>query len=467
MFEPLRKPRVAVLGLTIEIYKEAYPDYLERSQKQLDAFLAELKTVTDISSSRICYCQKQISQQIHEAETDDVDALLVIPMSYTASLMSALPIARTSLPVIIWNTQELLRFDSNYTPDTLLMNHVTQGTQDVTSVLHRAGRIFGIESGHYQDKTAIMRLGQWLNAAKTMRFAKKMRVGLLGLPFQDMGDFGVDETLMSMTWGPYAIHITPAVLVHLLEKVSDSDAVRIIDEDKKRFDVDPAIDRETHLISARLEIAMRRLVEQYELDALSMNFRDIIDDGRFPTMPFLGLNKLLADGLGYAGEGNITVAAHMAQLRQLCGIANFTEIYTVDYVDNRMLMTHMQECNSALARKDRKVRLVRKDFWVPGMSPYVGMHFTLEPGPVTLTNILVDASNRFSYITYETSITDMQPLPKFDIPHWAVELDEPVGDFLTRYSMAGGMHHLIAVPGYQSDTLQKLAHLQNFDFTAL
>jgi len=45
-------------------------------------------------------------------------------------------------------------------------------------------------------------------------------------------------------------------------------------------------------------------------------------------------------------------------MRQLCGEANFTEIYTVDYLQNRMMMTHMQECNLALARKDRKIRLV-------------------------------------------------------------------------------------------------------------
>ena len=98
------------------------------------------------------------------------------------------------------------------------------------------------------------------------------------------------------------------------------------------------------------------------------------------------------------------------------------------------------------------------------MGPYVGMHFTLEPGPVTLTNITEDAGGRFGYIACETSIADMAPFENFDIPHWMVELEGPVGDFLTRYSMAGGTHHLIAAPGHQAAALRKLAHLQGFDF---
>lgn len=209
---------------------------------------------------------------------------------------------------------------------------------------------------------------------------------------------------------------------------------------------------------------MRRLVEEHRLDALSMNFLALMEDGRCGTMPFLGINKMMAEGLGYAGEGNATAAAHMAQMRLLCGSANFTEIYTVDYAANRMMMTHMQECNPALARRDREVRLIRKEFWAPGVRPYAGMHFTLEPGPVTLTNVTTDAGGAFRYIAAEAEIRDMPPLPHFDVPHWIVQLRESVGDFLTRYSLAGGTHHLVSVPGHRAEALRKLAYLQGFEF---
>ncbi len=463
----VEKPRVMVLGLSLEIYKEAFEGYMDRLQAQLDLFQAQLEPVADIIASRLCYRQDHVSEQVRAAEASEADALLLIPLSYTASLMTAIPLSRTTLPIVIWNTQELEGIDDGYTYDDLLMNHVPQGTQDVTSVLFRSGKAFGMESGHYRDRQAIERLGEWLDAARAMQGARRIRVGLLGQPFQDMGDFGVDETKMATRWGPYAIHLSPAHLVRLLDQVDDGEVGTVMEGNRERFDVAEEVTEEIHRTSVRLEIALRRLVEAHDLDAFTMNFRELVDDGRFPTMPFLGVNKLLADGMGYAGEGNVTLAAHMAQMRQLCGVSNFTEIYTVDYVQNRMVMTHMQECNPGLARKDRKVRLIKKDFWALGMGPYVGMHFTLEPGPVTLTNFTEDPDGGFGYVAYETSIVDMPPFVDFDVPHWLVQMDESVAEFLTRYSMAGGTHHLIAVPGHRSDSLRKLAHLQGFGYTAV
>jgi len=198
-----------------------------------------------------------------------------------------------------------------------------------------------------------------------------------------------------------------------------------------------------------------------------MNFLDLVADGRCPTLPFLGINKLMAEGLGYAGEGDALTAAFMAQLRQLAGAATFAEMYTADYAARRIVMTHMQECNPALARRDRRIRLVPKTFWAPGMQPYVGMHFTLEPGPVTFAVLAVGAGGALRVLGYETNICDRAPFAGLDIPHWVVQLDEPAGEFLTRYSLAGGPHHLAAAPGRHAAALRKLAALQGFGFTDL
>ena len=130
---------------------------------------------------------------------------------------------------------------------------------------------------------------------------------------------------------------------------------------------------------------------------------------------------------------------------------------------NLILMSHMQECNPAFARKDRKIKLVHKDFWAKGIGPYAGMHFSLEPGHVTLVNITTDPDGDFYYICYETDIYDMPPLDNFDIPHWFIKPDEEAGKFLTRYSMAGGTHHMVSVPEHCADMIAKLAVLQNFD----
>ncbi|MBM4050480.1 MAG: hypothetical protein FJ279_35750, partial [Planctomycetes bacterium] len=457
MFKPVAKPRIAALGLSLPLYAEALPGLIKTMQRQLQAFVAEVAPHADVASSKLCYQHEQVAEGVAQAEADGVDALLVVPLSYTASLMSLQPLVRTKLPLVIWNTQEALEFGEDYDFDALAKNHVTQGTQDVTNALCRSGRVFGMESGHYQDAAALAKLGDWLAAARAFRAAHALRVGILGAPFQDMGDFGVDTTLMASRWGPYVVQLSVARFVELMKQVPDEELLKMAACDREQFEVAADLDEDTHRKSLAAEWALRQIVAQDRLDAFTMNFLDLMADGRCEVMPLYAVNKLMADGMGYAGEGNVTIAAHSAQMRQLCGQANFTEIYTLDYQRNRMMMTHMQECNPALARRDRKVRLIKKPFWAPGIAPYVGMHFTLEPGPVTLTNLTTDAQGRFHYIAYESRIVDMPPLPRLDVPHWVVALDEPVGDFLTRYSCAGGTHHLVSVPGHRADALRKLA----------
>lgn len=465
--EKLRQPRIAVAGLSLELYHNTFKGFDKLLARQFDLFCSGIKAHADIEYGKVCYLQEHLDDVIKKAEALELDALLLIPMCYTASIVALRPLLKTSLPIVIWNTQEAESIDNNYDFDVLVKNHVTQGTQDVTNVLLRSGKIFGMESGHCRDKKQLGKLGEWFMAARAFRFASRCKVGLLGLPFQDMGDFGIDETAMLSKWGPYIVHLSMGRYVELINKVSAKEIRKSIASDKKNYEISPEITDEIHSVSARLEIALRNLLEENKLHAFSMNFRELISDGRIPSMPFLGINKMIGEGLGYAGEGNVTIAALMAEMRQLAGIANFTEIYTVDYKKNLMVMTHMQECNSAMARKDTKVKLVRKDFWADGISPYVGMHFTLEPGLVTLVNITTDADGKFFFIVYETEIMDRKVFKKFDIPHWVIKLNEPVADFLTRYSVAGGTHHLVAIPGKQLSSIAKLALFHKFQLKTI
>jgi len=453
-------PRVVVLGISLDLYGKVLPEYYDRQREQLKRFVAEFDGRMAVEKGVFCHRPEQVASAIHAAESAAADALLLVPLSYTTSMTTVPALLETNLPVLVWNTQEATEIRDDYGFDDLLMNHVPQGTQDITSVLVARGKRFGMVSGHYRDESALAELADWCCAARAARAAKRSRVGLMGGAFPGMGDFGVDLTRMELEWGPRVVPVSVARLLNEREAVSESEVRAEMMANRERYEFAPDVTDEIHAMSVRLGAALRKIAEAEELDAFTMNFLDLIEEKRLGTLPFLGINKLVGEGLGVSGEGDVKTAANMAQLRRLCGIANFTEIYTIDYKADRMMMTHMQECNPALARKDRKVRIVKKDFWAPGIAPYAGMHFTLEPGDVTLAALAGNPDGALSYLVYETRIRDMGPLPNFDIPHWITELDEPAGEFLTRYSEKGGPHHLAAVPGRMAGRIEKLARLQ-------
>lgn len=463
----IEKAKVAVIGLSLELYHHTWPDYIEKQDKQLKKFIGGIEGSVEILFHNVCYLTKQVENKISLASNNQADALLIVPMCYTASYMSVPALLETNIPLIIFNTQELYEVKDGFDDDDLIMNHVIQGTQDVTNMLVRGNKVFGLVSGHYQDESAINDLKEWLNAAKAFKCSKKSRVGLLGTPFQDMGDFGVDETMMGTKWGPHIIYLSLGRFHEIIESIDEKSINIVVERDRDFFEVEGKLSEETHRNSIRLELALRKLIEENNLDAFTMNFLDIVNDGRFNAIPFLGINKMLSEGLGYAGEGDVARAALMSQMRVLCGSANFTETYTVDFKRNLILMDHMQECNPAFARKDRKVKLIHMDFWAKGIGPYAGMYFTLEPGPITLVTITTRSDGSFYYVCYETKIFDAEPLENFFKPHWFIQPDESVGTFLTRYSMVGAPHHIVAVPGHCAGKISKLAFLQNFECVVL
>ncbi len=473
MFNPsstlVNSPQLAVIGFTLELYSQNFPGYMDRLNGQLERFCDAIQKHTGATCAltSLCFTAEQTATFMAAAEKAQVDAILLIPLSYACSGVIVPVLQTTQIPLIIWNTQEAETITTDYDFDDLLMNHVTQGTQDITSVLLREGKIFGMESGHYLDQAALSRLNEWLQAARAIHYGRQRRVGLLERPFAGMDDFHYDVATLEAKLGFQVKHLTLSDFIAAKKAVTEQEVDQIVQEDHERFEIAPTVSSETHRLSVRLEIALRKTVSDYRLDAFTMNFMDLTNHPEVGTLPFFGINKLIAEGLGYAGEGDVLRAAQMALLRSLNGAANFTEIYTIDYQQNRLLMTHMQECNPALARRDRKIRLVKKDFWAPNIQPYLGMSFTLEPGPVTLTSLTTLAKNALHYINYETCIADIEPLPKLDTPHWLVQLNEPAGAFLNRYGLAGGAHHLIALPGHCGSLLRKLAHLQGLTVSYL
>ncbi len=70
-------------------------------------------------------------------------------------------------------------------------------------------------------------------------------------------------------------------------------------------------------------------------------------DGRHysESIPFAAISKLISEGMGYGGEGDILCAISVWILHQIAGRSTFTEMFTTDYKNNRIFMSHMGECN--------------------------------------------------------------------------------------------------------------------------
>jgi L-arabinose isomerase len=151
-------------------------------------------------------------------------------------------------------------------------------------------------------------------------------------------------------------------------------------------------------------------------------------------------------------------------LHELAGEANFTEMFTMDLGGGTVLMSHMGEGNWRMARTDSPVELRCDPF--PLLSLRIdpaSLRFTARPGPVTLLSLTTVREGRLRFIVAEGEVVDSPPIPAIKRVHFKFKPDQPLSQFLTRFSEVGGSHHQAMAYGHLAPTLLKVAKLMGVD----
>jgi L-arabinose isomerase len=210
---------------------------------------------------------------------------------------------------------------------------------------------------------------------------------------------------------------------------------------------------------------LRSLIAEHRLDALTYQFMAFGDDERSPTVPFVAASRLMAEGVGFGGEGDLIGAAGSALLNWLQPPASFSEVFTVDFAGDALFFSHMGEANVAMARRDRPIPLVARPTPITRTR---GRQLTLvtsfEPGPATLMALTLVGAQRWRCIAAPGTIQDYGPLPSLCVPHFKLKPAGDVRSFLTAYAQAGGPHHNAVCFGDATPRLRAAAELIGADY---
>jgi L-arabinose isomerase len=182
----------------------------------------------------------------------------------------------------------------------------------------------------------------------------------------------------------------------------------------------------------------------------------------------LAASKLLADGYGFGGEGDVTSAAAVTLLQRLTGAADFFESWGMDFEVGAVLKNHMGEGNLAFAREDMPKRLVRKPFGFGGSVEYNAVpSFVLREGDATLMNLTTGQGGGICIIASEGKVVDFKPVTGVDSPHGKFRPDRPFKEYLSAYAQAGGTHHGALCYGRRADDIRLLCGILDLKFTQI
>ncbi|MBI5723902.1 MAG: hypothetical protein HZA50_08095 [Planctomycetes bacterium] len=457
-----RRPRVGLLGLMLELYDTLAPQLrADRENWVRASLLPALAPAADVEFRRAVASAADIRAEIGHFVEAKVDAVLVVCLSYSPSLNTAEPLARCGLPVIVWNTQELWAVDENYGPAELTANHGVHGTQDLCSVLTRMGAAFEYVTSHVRDGRATSELGRFFNAAAAATDLRRLRVGLLGYAFPGMGDFAIEPSRFTATLGPTVCPLTVDEYIRRAASAAESDVQAMVDDYRRSYDLAVDLAPADLDATARAELALRGMVADNKLDAITYQFLAFGEDERTETVPFVAASRMMSEGVGFGGEGDVIGAAGAWLLHRLCPPATFSEIFTIDFAGNSLLMSHMGEANVAMIEQGRKANMVARPSPITRTRKrQLALRWSFRPGPATLFALVQGPGGRWRFIVSKVGIVPFEPRPTLAVPQFKI-LPAPgdVRGWLTRYAKAGGPHHNAVCLGDAREQLLAVARL--------
>ncbi|MDO8683493.1 MAG: hypothetical protein Q7N50_08435 [Armatimonadota bacterium] len=460
------KPKIGLLGLYIELYDNALPEVRPR----IDGFCATIaeelqERDIDVVTTNICRLESEFEAAIKSFEDTGVDAVVTLHLAYSPSLESAQALAKTKLPIIVLDTTPTYEYGPEQNAAELMYNHGIHGVQDMCNLLIRNGKPFEIESGHWEKSDVLDRIAAWAEAAMAVTAMKTARVGIIGAQFKGMGDFAIPFEVLRSTIGIETIHCDPSVIQSLVPDKDDKAVEDCIASDQVRFmaeDLDLARQRET----TRACLGVRRWIEKENLTAFTMNFMQIDKASGLPTVPFLEASKAMADGIGYAGEGDVLTAALVGALMSVFTDTTFTEMFCPDWHGDSIFLNHMGEMNLSLSATKPKLR--EMDFpWTDAENPIFAVG-KFKAGEAVLVNLAPGPNDSYSLIVAPVTMLDIKGKDNMsDLIHGWFRPEMPVGDFLEEYSRAGGTHHLALVYGDVLEQIVRFGMLMGWNVVAL
>jgi len=461
-----RKPRVAVLALTLDLYEQLAPGLREGREAWLRReLLPALEARAEVLFDGAAFGAAAVEERVAQYEAQGAEALVVICLTYAPSQIALPALRRTRLPIVIWNTQELWAVDERFTTALMTDNHGVHGTQDLANVLLRSNVPFEYVTSHVNDPHGMAHLEHFLRAAAVVARLRRLRLGLMGYPFPGMGDFACDTTHLAASLGCTWESLAVESYIDRAEAAPGAEVAAIVADYRERYAVAADVSDQDLDATARAEWALRSMLAERNLDGFSYQFMAFGENRRTQTVPFVAASRLMAEGLGFAGEGDLPGAVNTWLVQQMAGPASFSEIFTIDFAGNALFLSHMGEANVAMARCERRVPLVARPKPITRtLGRQLALATSFQPGPATLCALALGPAQRWRLIVSRVTIADFGPLDGLPVPHSTMRVDCDVRDWLTAYAKAGGPHHHAICFGDARPRLARLAALLQADY---
>jgi len=355
--------------------------------------------------------------------------------------------------------------------DFMNLNQAAHGDREYGFINARLKKNNKVVVGYWKRPEVQKQIAEWMDVAVAYSESFNIKVARFGDNMRSVGVTEGDKVEAQIQFGWTVDYYGIGDLVQYVKAVTDKEIDQLMEEYAELYDFDygpySKEDWEASVrIQASYEIALKRFLDERGYNAFTTNFEDLHG---MRQLPGLAVQRLMAQGYGFAGEGDWKTAALNRLMKVMSHNQNtgFMEDYTYELAAGQesILQSHMLEVDPGLAANRPKILVA--PLGIGNREDPARLVFDGKAGEGVVVS-MADFGTHFKLLINEiTAFEPTVPAPRLPVARVLWKVKPNFHDAVRTWIENGGGHHTVVSLNLTADQIVTYAKLVNLDYVLI
>ncbi|EGP4720736.1 MULTISPECIES: L-arabinose isomerase [Enterococcus] len=347
--------------------------------------------------------------------------------------------------------------------DFMNLNQSAHGDREYGFINARLNKQNKIVVGYWKRPEIQKEIADWMDVAVAYNESFGIKVARFGDNMRNVGVTEGDKVEAQIQFGWTVDYFGIGDLVQVIDRVSDEEVEQLFEEYKELYtfdygDYEEKTWEEHVKVQAQQEIGIRRFLEEGGYNAFTTNFEDLYG---MKQLPGLAVQRLMAEGYGFAGEGDWKTAAidRLLKIMARGKDTGFMEDYTYELASGQeaILESHMMEVDPTLA--STKPRIVVSPLSMGDREDPARLVFDGKAGEGVVVS-MADFGTHYKLLINEVEAFEpTTEAPNLPVARVLWKTKPNFHEGVHSWIQAGGGHHTVVSLNLTTDQIETWAKL--------
>ncbi|SLM63111.1 MULTISPECIES: L-arabinose isomerase [Dickeya] len=358
--------------------------------------------------------------------------------------------------------------------DFMNLNQTAHGGREFGFIGARMRLAHQVVAGHWQDSNAQARIAKWMRVAAARQESRQLKIARFGDNMREVAVTEGDKVAAQIQFGYSVSAWGPGDLAGVIDDISHGEVDTLIEEYEASYQLSDAVKlhgpkRQNLLDAARIELGLKRFLQQGSFHAFTTNFENLHG---LKQLPGIAVQRLMQQGYGFGAEGDWKTAALLRCMKVMAqglpGGTSFMEDYTYHFSPGTPLVlgAHMLEVCPSIASENKPLLDVQY-LGIGGKADPARLIFSAPAGPA-INASLIDLGDRFRLLVNQVdTVAPPHPLPRLPVARAVWHAQPSLEVAAEAWIVAGGAHHTVFSQALDVDYLRLYAELHNIELSVI